>query len=80
MTNIEKYNTAFIDTFSISVDELNDNFTNKSVENWDSIRQLSLIASIEESFDVMFDTEDMLDLTSYKVGKELLVSKYNIKL
>jgi len=80
MTNIEKFNAAFIDTFSISADELNDLFTNESTTSWDSIRHLSLITKIEELFDIMLDTEDILGLTSYKIGKELLINKYNINL
>ena len=39
---------------------------------------VGLFSYIEESFDVMLDTEDILGLTSYSKGKEILVSKYNI--
>lgn len=80
MTNLEKYNAVFIDVFSVSENELNDEFSSENMVVWDSIRQLSLIDAIEESFDIMFDTEDILSLTSYQIGIEMLVSKYNINL
>jgi len=78
MTNIEKYDAAFMEVFSVSKEVLNDEFNNQSADNWDSIRQLSLVTELEESFDIMFDTEEILGLTSYSGGKEILSSKYDI--
>jgi acyl carrier protein len=78
MKNLEKYNTVFIEVFSVTEDKLNDDFTSENMAIWDSIRQLTLISEIEESFDIMFDTEDILGLTSYIIGKEMLATKYNI--
>ncbi len=78
MTNIEKYDAAFMEVFSVSKEVLNDEFNNQSADNWDSIRQLSLVTELEESFDIMFDTEEILGLTSYSEGKEILSSKYDI--
>lgn len=78
MTNIEKYNNLFIEIFSTSESELNALFTNKNVACWDSVRHLSMITAIEETFDIMFDTEDILGFTSYCVGKEILSQKYGI--
>jgi len=33
---------------------------------------MSLIASLENAFDIMFDTMDVIDLSSYEKGKEIL--------
>jgi acyl carrier protein len=33
--------------------------------NWDSVGHMALIAEIEERFDVMFDTDDVLALSSF---------------
>lgn len=79
MENIEKYNNAFVQVFGAKEDELNDNYGKESVEEWDSVHQLSLISELEEAFDIMFDPEDIMDLTSYAKGKELL-SKYDVTL
>ena len=78
MNNIEKYNVCFTDVFSIKEDKLNEQFSNETAGNWDSIHHLSLIAKIEENFDIMLDTDDILGFTSYAYGKEILISKYNI--
>lgn len=38
---------------------------------------MALVAEIEDAFDIMMDTEDIIDFSSYEKGKELL-QKYNI--
>ena len=79
MENLEKYNKAFIDVFGAKTEELNENYGKESVDEWDSVHQLSLIAEFEEAFDIMFDPEDIMEMTSYTKGKELL-KKYEVEL
>lgn len=79
MENIEKYNNAFVQVFGVKDDELKDGFGKDTVGEWDSVHQLSLIAELEEAFDIMFDPEDIMDMTSYAKGKELL-KKYEVEL
>ena len=38
---------------------------------------MSLVAALEEAFDIMMDTDDIIDFSSYKKGKEIL-AKYSI--
>lgn len=67
---------------SVGVDSavLNDSFSKDSVESWDSVHQLNIIALLEESFDVMFDPEDIMEFTSYGKGREILKNtKSNFK-
>lgn len=79
MNNIEKLNAIFIEVFSTEACKLNDDFTNMNIEGWDSIRHLSLTAQIEDEFDIMFDPEDIIALTSYNCAKQILSSKYDIE-
>jgi len=79
MENLEKYNNAFVEVFGANVEVLNDGYGKETVEEWDSVHQLSLVAQFEEAFDIMFDPEDIMDLTSYAKGKEIL-AKYEINL
>jgi len=80
MTNLEKLNGIFCEVFSVEESVLNENFVNTNVESWDSIHHLSMVAAIEESFDLMMDAEDILEMTSYENVKQLLTSKYEIAL
>lgn len=77
MENIEKYNNAFVEVFGAKADELNDQYSKETVASWDSVHQLGLVAQFEEAFDIMFDPEDIMELTSYAKGKEIL-AKYEV--
>lgn len=76
---LDKYNQVFAEIFNVAYDRLTDNFDKDSVDNWDSVIQLALVEGMEDTFDIMLDTEDILNFTSYKLGKEIL-SKYEIEL
>jgi len=43
MTNLEKYKNAFVEGLEIPVEEV-ENATMESVDKWDSIGQMSLVA------------------------------------
>lgn len=79
MTNIEKYNQAFVEVFGVNESVLNDSFAKDSVVGWDSVHQLNIIALLEESFDIMFDPEDIMEFTSYEKGK-IILGKYEVSL
>lgn len=79
MTNIEKLNKIFCEVFTVEVSALNSEFSNTTVEGWDSVRQLSLTTAVEDEFDIMLDAEDILDFTSYENAKNIL-GKYQIEL
>ena len=74
MENLEKYNNAFVEVFGAKVEELNDDYSKDTVGEWDSVHQLTLISIFEEAFDIMFDPEDIMEMTSYAKGKELLAN------
>lgn len=78
MNNLEKLNQIFCEVYSVDESALDENFVNTNVDSWDSIHQLSMVAAIEEAFDLMMDAEDILEMTSYVNVKNLLSSKYEI--
>ena len=78
MTNLEKYQNAFVETLGVSKDVLNETFTFKDVPAWDSVAHLSLISLLEDEFDVMFEADDILHYGSYLNGIEIL-KRYGIE-
>jgi acyl carrier protein len=44
----------------------------RSVAEWDSMETLTLIAIIEESYDLVISVEDLEDLTSYDLIRDYL--------
>ena len=71
MKNLEKYNKAFTETFEITEDQL-PGLKYQDIEAWDSVGHMSLVAALEDAFDIMMDTDDIIDLSSYEKGKEIL--------
>ena len=63
MTNLEKYNQAFIESLEVTEDQLN-GLQYQQIPNWDSVGHMGLIAAIEDAFDIMMDTDDIIDLSS----------------
>ena len=78
MTNLEKYNNAFIENFEVSENQLND-LVYQSVEQWDSVGHMGLIAEIEEAFGIELEMDDVIDFGSYTKGKEIL-KKYGVEI
>ena len=79
MNNKEKFDQIFMDCFSVEMSTLNEKFVYQCVEEWDSIGHMGMIAAIEETFDIMMETDDIIDFSSYTIGMEIL-SKYGVKM
>jgi len=77
MTNLEKYNSIFEDCFEVNLADTDYKLEYQSISEWDSVGHMSLISAIEEAFDIVLDTEDIIGFNSYDMGKEILL-KYNI--
>lgn len=76
MKNSEKYKKVFSETFEIK-NNFDENLEYNSIEAWDSIGHMNLISALEEKFNVSFETDDIVDFSSFKKGKEIL-KKYKI--
>ncbi len=74
MTSLEKYNKAFMETFEITEDKLK-GLEYQAISEWDSVGHMSLIAALEDEFDIMMDTDDIIDLSSYEKGMEILAKE-----
>jgi len=77
MSNLEKYNAAFCETLNVEESQLA-NLKYQAIPDWDSVGHMSLMAAIEDAFDIMLDTDDIIDFSSYEKGKEIL-KKYDVE-
>lgn len=75
--NKKKYENAFKETFDLK-DEKLDDLKYQSIENWDSIGHMTLMSALESAFSITLDTDDIIDFSSFKKGKEIL-KKYKVK-
>ena len=77
MTNVEKLKNAFVEGLEIPIEEV-ENATMQNVSRWDSIGQMSLIAIIEDAFGVELEPDEVMRLTSYVAGVDIL-KNHNIE-
>lgn len=78
MTNVELFNNAFIEILGVTEEQLS-GLKYQDVASWDSVGHMNLMAALEEAFDIMMDTDDIIDFSSYEKGKEILESNYDIE-
>ena len=76
MTNKEKYDAAFMETFSIKQVDLTD-LKYQSINPWDSVGHMALMAALEDAFNVMLEMDDIVDFDSYQTGIKTL-EKYGV--
>lgn len=77
MTNLEKYQNIFVEELHVEKDQLK-GLEYQSAPEWDSVGHMGLIAAIEDTFDIMMDTDDIIDFSSYEKGMEILSKNYQI--
>lgn len=78
MSNIEKLKEAFVEGLEIPMEEV-ESATMESVDKWDSIGQMSLVAIIEDAFGIEFEPDEVMQFISFEAGKEIL-KNHNIEL
>ena len=79
MTSKEKYDQVFKESFTVDENKLNEELVYNSIETWDSIGHMQMIAELEDVFEIEFEMDDIINFSSYKKGFELL-EKYGIKI
>ncbi len=78
MNNSEIYKAVFVESLQVPSENFNENIEYNEVPEWDSIGHMSLVSNIEEKFNITFETDDIIELSSFKKGKEILTKKYKI--
>jgi acyl carrier protein len=79
MSNKAKYDEIFIETFEISADQLNESLEYQSIDQWDSVGHMALIAALEDAFDIMLEMDDIVDFGTYLTGIETM-KKYGVEM
>ena len=63
--------------FDIDKSALGPNLKYESIQEWDSIGHMGLIAELEDSFDISMEMDDIIDFSSYEKGI-IIMRKYDI--
>ena len=78
MSNSEKYVQAFVTALEVAQEDVPALVYGQS-DCWDSVGHMSLVAALEDAFDIMIDMDDIIDLSSFEKGKEIL-RKYAVEI
>ena len=74
---VNKYQDAFVEAFELSDKSFLKNLEYQSIDEWDSIGHMALMAELENAFGITIKTEDLIEFESYKQGVEIL-KRYDI--
>lgn len=79
MNNLENYVNAFVEGLGVDKSIVNSQLEYQAIPEWDSVGHMGLVAALEDAFDIMMDTDDIIDFSSYDKGIEILSTKYNVE-
>ena len=75
--NDAKLRECFQRSLGIPLEQATDDLAYNSIREWDSVGHMALVAEIEGAFDVMFDTDDIVGMSTLAKAREILV-KYGV--
>ena len=71
----EKLASVLAEVFSLRPDQISPELTKDDVGNWDSLKQMDLVMSIEKEFDITLEITDIITMNSVVGIIEVLKSK-----
>lgn len=66
---------VFAEVLELEPSTLNDDSTPDSVDQWDSLAAMHLVAAIEENFDVRLSTKEIMKMYSIGLARQVLKGK-----
>jgi acyl carrier protein len=70
-----KLRAVFSEALDLPQEQVTDELSYNTTAQWDSVAHMALIAAIEEAFDILIDTNDVIDMSSFAKAAEI-VAKY----
>jgi acyl carrier protein len=66
-TTADRIKSTMSIVFEIPAEDIKDDSSADTIENWDSLRHLNLILGLEEEFEVIIPDEEVGNLVNYKL-------------
>lgn len=67
MNNQEKLKQILASVFNLGIDQITEDASPDSIENWDSLNHLNLVLALEEGFGVSFSEEQTVEILNYEL-------------
>lgn len=72
MDNSMKLADVFSEALGIDKNRVNDELSYNTIEEWDSVAHMQLIAALEDAFEIMLDTDEILDMSSFAKARSII--------
>lgn len=66
---------VFAEVFNMSVDDVVDDLSPDTIDEWDSLSHLRLVSALEEAFKTKFDNSEIMDMTNVSAIREIVSRK-----
>ena len=53
--------------FDVDINEINEDSSPDSLDNWDSMGHMNLIVALEEEFRILFDEDEITEMLNFKL-------------
>ena len=78
MSNADKLVDVFACSLGLEREKIIDELEYNSIVEWDSVAHMALVAELESAFEIMLDTDDIIDMSSVKQARTIL-AKYDVE-
>jgi acyl carrier protein len=68
----ERIKDVMASVFDVEASIITENTIQSDIAEWDSLKHLNLIVSLEDEFDVTFPLEEVGNMTTYKYIKQIV--------
>lgn len=68
---------VFTESLGVGEKVIVDSLEYNSIPQWDSIAHMTLIANLEDAYDIMLDTDDIIDMSTVAKARNIL-EKYGV--
>ena len=72
---MEKIKDILAKTFRVKIDELNESTAIESIDTWDSLTHMELIANLEQELSIEFTGDEIVEMTSLKAIEKIVGEK-----
>ncbi len=68
----DRLQAVFADALQIAAAQVTDDLAYRGIPEWNSVAHMALIAAIEDQFDIMIETDDVIDMSSFAKAKTIV--------
>jgi acyl carrier protein len=72
MDKEQKLREVIANTFGIKADEITDDASPDTIDEWNSLKHMDLVLALENAFDIEFADEEVGEIINYQLIKSVL--------